>query len=171
MKVKIELKTIYGIVLFELEKENNSISETVKEYIKKEIEIGKYRADRRNADLRNADLNENTAFLLCQCPDEGSFIAWKKCRQNIVKLEICKDALRSSATTLKCRCSKAKVLEIQNFDGTKSDFKKVESNYDASFIYKVGKIVSVDSFDTDRLNECSTGIHFFISREMAVKYN
>ena len=34
----------------------------------------------------------------------------------------------------------------------------------------VGKIVKVDDFDDNRFNECSTGIHFFIAREMAVKY-
>lgn len=88
----------------------------------------------------------------------------------IVKLEICKDAKRSSATTLKCRCSAAKVLEIQNIDGSKSKLTEIASVYNSDFIYKVGEIASVDDFDENRFNECSTGIHFFISREMAVKY-
>jgi len=129
------------------------------------------RADLSGADLRRADHNESTGFLLCQCPSEGSFIAWKKCGKYIVKLQVCEDAKRSSATTLKCRCSKALCLDIQNFDGSKSDTNAVRSNKSSSFIYHIGKINDVLDFDDDRFNECSTGIHFFISREMAVKYN
>ena len=121
------------------------------------------------ANLRGADHNEGTAFLLSQCPD-GAFIGYKKASSHIVKLLVPEDAKRSSATTLKCRCSKAKVLEIQNLDGSKSDLKAVPSDRDENFIYVVGKEKEVEGFDEDRWNECSTGIHFFISREMAVKY-
>jgi uncharacterized protein YjbI with pentapeptide repeats len=128
------------------------------------------RANLSGADLRRANFNESTAFLLSQCPSEGSFIAWKKARGMIVKLEVCEDAKRSSATTLKCRCSKAKVLEIQELDGSKSDLTEIQSNKDNSFVYKVGEVVSVEDFDDNRFNECSSGIHFFIAREMAVKY-
>ncbi|MEO3211534.1 pentapeptide repeat-containing protein [Parabacteroides distasonis] len=126
-------------------------------------------ADLRGADLREANHNEGTAFLLSQCPD-GAFIGYKKASSHIVKLLVPEDAKRSSATTLKCRCSKAKVLEIQNLDGSKSDLMAVPSDRDENFIYVVGKEKEVEDFDEDRWNECSTGIHFFISREMAVKY-
>ena len=126
-------------------------------------------ADLCEADLRGANHNEGTAFLLSQCPD-GAFIGYKKASSHIVKLLVPEDAKRSSATTLKCRCSKAKVLEIQNLDGSKSDLKAVPSDRDENFIYVVGKEKEVEGFDEDRWNECSTGIHFFISREMAVKY-
>lgn len=115
-------------------------------------------------------LNENVAGFFPLCPEEGSFIGYKKCGKNIVKLEICEDAFRSSGTSLKCRCSKAKVLEIQNLDGSKSYVEKVHSNYDPSFTYTVGEIVEVKNFDKNRWDECSTGIHFFISRELAVHY-
>ena len=128
-----------------------------------------YEANLYGADLRGADHNEGTAFLLSQCPD-GAFIGYKKASSHIVKLLVPEDAKRSSATTLKCRCSKAKVLEIQNLDGSKSDLKAVPSDRDENFIYVVGKEKEVEDFDEDRWNECSTGIHFFISREMAVKY-
>ena len=33
------------------------------------------------------------------------------------------------------------------------------------------KSVEVSDFDDNRFNECSAGIHFFISREMAVQYS
>jgi len=132
-------------------------------------------ADLSNADLSNADLsylkhNECTVFLLPQCPSEGSFISWKKAGGKIVKLLVTDDAKRSSATTLKCRCSKAKVLGIENLDGTDSGLTEIKSNHDDNFIYRVGEIVEVDNFDEDRFNECSTGIHFFIARESAVAY-
>lgn len=183
MKTTIEIKSIYGNILFSFEKKDNTFKETVMEAVKIDANLRganlsdanlRY-ADLRGANLRGADLrganhNELTAFLLCQCPTEGSFIAWKKASGMIVKLEICKDAKRSSATTLKCRCSAAKVLEIQNIDGSKSKLTEIASVYNSDFIYKVGEIASVDDFDENRFNECSTGIHFFISREMAVKY-
>jgi len=97
-------------------------------------------------------------------------VAWKKAGGKLVKLLITDDAKRSSGTTLKCRCSKAKVLGIENLDGTDSGLTEIKSNYDENFVYRVGEIVEVDNFDEDRFNECSTGIHFFIAREMAVKY-
>ena len=118
----------------------------------------------------SSDLSESTVFFLPQCPSEGSFVAWKKAGKIIVKLLVTEDAKRSSATTLKCRCSKAKVLAIENMDGSESDLKEVESSYDCNFVYRVGETVEVENFDDDRWNECSSGIHFFIARDMAVKY-
>ena len=136
-------------------------------------------ADLSGADLSGANLsgvnlsgvkfNENTSMFLPQCPD-GAFIGWKKANDKIVKLQICEDSKRSSATSLKCRCSKAKVLEIQEFDGNNSTVTEVASDYNEDFIYKIGEIVEVAAFDEDRWNECSSGIHFFISREMAIAY-
>ena len=130
-------------------------------------------ADLRGADLIGINVSQTTAFLLPQCPSEGSFVAWKKAGDMIVKLLVTEDARRSSATTLKCRCSKAKVLaieEIEEIDGSESKLKEVASSYDENFVYRVGETVEVENFDDDRWNECSRGIHFFISREMAVKY-
>lgn len=126
-------------------------------------------ADLSNADLSNITYNCLTAFFTIQCPEEGSFTGFKKANDKIVKLLITEDSLRSSATSRKCRCSKAKVLSITSLDGKKS-FDKIESNYDESFIYEVGKIVEVKDFDKNRWNGCSTGIHFFITREEAVNY-
>ena len=127
-------------------------------------------ANLRCADLRDVDYSEYTSFLASQCPIEGSFIGWKKCRGYIIKLKICEDAYRSSSTSLKCRCSKAEVLEIQNISGSIADITRICSNYDKNFIYKVGETVEVKDFDKCRWNECSTGIHFFIDRNMAVAY-
>ena len=39
-----------------------------------------------------------------------------------------------------------------------------------SFVYKLGETVEIPDFDPVRWNECSTGIHFFMTREEALNY-
>ena len=105
------------------------------------------------------------------CPEKGSFIGFKKVRGNyIVELEILADAMRSSATGRKCRCSKAKVVSITNPDGSNAWKTSARSGWNFDFIYSVGEIVEVKDFDTNRWNECAPGIHFFITRQEAVDY-
>ena len=133
-------------------------------------------ADLCNANLRGAKNTDktawdaDTAFYPLQCPETGSFIGYKKAADKIVMLEICADAKRSSATSRKCRCSKAKVLSITHLDGSDSGLTEVRSNYSKEFVYRVGETVEVPDFDDNRWNECAAGIHFFITREEAVKY-
>ena len=145
-----------------------------------------YGADLRDADLRGANLSganlrgakntdktawgAYTAFYPLQCPETGSFIGYKKAADKIVMLEICADAKRSSATSRKCRCSKAKVLSITHLDGSDSGLTEVRSDYSKEFVYCVGETVEVPDFDENRWNECAPGIHFFVTREEAVKY-
>lgn len=151
----------------------NKILEDHKHWIYKDCDgWEKLKTDLSDADLSDADLYgaKNIPFISFACPDTGSFIAYKKASGYIVKLQIPEDAKRLSATSRKCRCDKAQVLEIQNFDGTTADVTEVRSSQDKNFIYKVGKTVSVDNFDKNRWNECSTGIHFFINRQEAVNY-
>ncbi len=126
-------------------------------------------ADLRGANLKNIKTNMYTIGYNLACPEEGSFVAFKKANKCIVKLLILEDSKRSSATTSKCRCDKAKVLEITEI-GTGKRVKRVSSNYDFDFIYEVGKVVTVDDFDENRWNECSTGIHFFMNKENAINY-
>ena len=136
-------------------------------------------ANLREADLRCAKLiganlkdvrtNIYTVGYHLACPKEGSFIGYKKASKCIVKLLILEDSKRSSATTIKCRCDKAKVLDIENIK-TGEKIKKIRSSYDSNFIYKVGEVASVDNFDNDRWNECTTGIHFFLNKEDAINY-
>ena len=124
------------------------------------------------ANLRGANLSgaKNVNAPLT-CPEKGSFIGFKKVRGNyIVELEILADALRSSATGRKCRCSKAKVVSITNPDGSNAEETSARSGWDLNFIYSVGEIVEVKDFDTNRWNECAPGIHFFITRQEAIDY-
>lgn len=141
-----------------------------------------YGADLRGVDLSEANLSEanlseanlyrakNIPYIPYSCPETGSFIGYKKADGHIVKLEILSDARRCSATGRKCRCDKAKVLSIQNLDGSESKIKCVRSTYDPRFVYTVGKIVEEPEFCEDRWRECAKGIHFFINRQEAVEY-
>ena len=121
------------------------------------------------ANLNNIETNMNTIGYNLACPEKGSFIGYKKSSEYIVELLILDDAKRSSATTCKCRCDKAKVLDITHID-TGEKVEEVKSSYDPKFIYKVGEIVTVDNFDDNRWNECSTGIHFFMNKKNALNY-
>ena len=155
------------------QEELNKVLENHKHWLNEDCEGWEsMRAYLTGANLRGANLRgaKNIPFIPYSCPDFGMFIGYKKASGYIVELEIPEDAKRLSATTRKCRCDKAKVLRILNTDKTIADITEVKSNYDNSFIYKVGEVVSVDNFDEDRWNECSTGIHFFINFQEAVSY-
>lgn len=150
------------------------------------------RSEIRDCELKNIIISSYTSFYSLQCPEEGSFIGFKKANifvpdtlgdyivtnmnigsphPVIIKLQITEDSLRSSATSRKCRCSKAKVLSISYLDGTEcSEGTIAHSQYDFDFTYKVGDVLEVKDFNEDRWEECATGIHFFITREEAVNY-
>ena len=135
-----------------------------------------YEANLCETNMRGANMYE-TDILDYQypiaCPEEGSFIGFKKAIVGnidvIVKLLITENAYRCSATTRKCRCSEAKVLSIESIDG-KATYKTANSKFNNNFIYEVGEIVKIDDFEKNRWDECSRGIHFFITREEAVRY-
>ena len=133
------------------------------------------RANLYGADLYGA---KNIPFIPYACPDFGMFIGFKKaigCYNNqaikaLVTLEIPGDAKRLSATGRKCRCDKARVLRITDLKET-VELTEAYSNYDNNFYYRVGEVVSVDDFDENRWDECSTGIHFFINKQEAIDYD
>ena len=122
------------------------------------------------ANLEGVKYDTETSFFALRCPGKGSFIGFKKANGYIVELKISANAKRSSATSRKCRCSKAKVLSITLLDGTDDGTTSVCSGCDPEFVYRVGETVKVDNFDEDRWNEYSTGIHFFMTRSEAVMY-
>ena len=125
------------------------------------------RANLSDADLSDAKIDDACCPLAC--PEKGSFIGWKKCRDGaIVELLIPEDARRSSSTGRKCRCDKAKVVSITDKGGNPVDV--AASTYNSSFLYRVGEAVTVSDFDPDRWKECAPGIHFFITRGEAERY-
>ena len=135
------------------------------------------RANLSRANLSRANYIEKAKnlFYPIACPEIGAFVGWKKARvktgghECIVKLGITEDAVRSSAAGRKCRCSKATVLEIQDLEGNVLEQAAV-SDRDENFHYIPGTVASVLDFDENRWNECSTGIHFYITREEAVRH-
>ena len=172
-----------GSLIFEYESENNTIKETLLEAVKAKADL--YGADLRDANLRDADLYGSNlrcanlyganlrgakdipaiAIAETRVCAEGDIFGYKKCLNGIiVKLLIPKEAKRNNAFGRKCRAEYAKVIEIIGAD-------KAISQHDNSFIYKVGDIVGPTTpFDEDFNNECSTGIHFFITLEEAKNY-
>jgi hypothetical protein len=117
------------------------------------------------ADLSGARASASTAMYWPVCPPEGDVIGWKKCEHGvIVKLLIPAAAKRSSATTRKCRAEFVQVLEV---------FGAAEgvSEYDEKIVYRAGETARPNGWDVDRWNECSNGIHFFITREEAEAYS
>ena len=129
-------------------------------------------ANIERANMYGAKLNgaQNIPYIPLACPSEGAFVAWKKVEEKyLVKLQIPEDARRSSATTRKCRCDKALVLDITSLDGAKHYNEVVNYNYTTT-VYKVGEMVYPNSFDDYRWNECSNGIHFFVNKQDAINY-
>jgi hypothetical protein len=120
------------------------------------------RADLSGADLSGADLSgaedADLAIARTRILPEGDLIGWKQCNDSvIVKLRIPADAKRSSAFGRKCRAEFADVLEVIGADvGISQHDNKTE--------YRVGRRVAPDRFDENWQEECSAGIHFYITR-------
>lgn len=180
-KIKIEIKNRRtGKILFEYEKENNTIKDTLLEAIKSSAylsgadlsEADLSGADLSGAYLRGADLSEakNLPYIPFACPSDGAFIGWKKVDGKLVKLLIPEDARRCSATSQKCRCDKAQVLAITDTDGNNPIDEVLNTSQDADLLYKVGETVYPDEFTDNRWDECSHGIHFFINKQDAINY-
>ena len=96
----------------------------------------------------------------------GGFTAFKKVEGDaILTLQIPADAKRLNAIgSRKIRVSKALVVSASVPD--KTEFK---SNYDKEFIYRIGEEVSSE-FDERLTEECSNGIHCFLTEEEAIQY-
>ncbi len=186
MKTKIQIKSIFGTLLFEFEKEDNTVKDTLLEAVKAGAYLSGANlsgADLSGADLSGADLSgaylsgadlsgaylsganlsgaKNAELPIAQTRilPEGDIIGYKKCLDRvIVKLLIPKEAKRSSAFGRKCRAEYATVLEIFGAEEGKSD-------HSPSFTYRAGETVKPTTpFDENWQEECSTGIHFYITR-------
>ena len=93
---------------------------------------------------------------------------YKKCLNNVIVVaEIPYDAEVRGRYDGKCRANKAKIIDIiGDFCGEKIGF----STYDYTTTYFIGDEVVIEDFDKS-FEECSTGFHFFCTREQAENYN
>lgn len=119
------------------------------------------------------------------CPEVGSFRAFKKViypvfpfhtgnrawKSAVAEIEIPEHAKRTSATTNKCRCSEAKVIRYWTLDHKPLNIHVTHSQHDADFTYVKGATVKPEEeFDTNRWEECTSGIHFFLTFDSAANY-
>lgn len=122
------------------------------------------------ADLNGVRFDEQTRWFRMHCPETGPILGYKKCvNDRLVQLLIPADAKRTSATLPSCRCNKAKVLTIKNFDSTE-EYEEAWSLVDENFVYRKGEWVEVKDFNEDRWFDSTTGIHFWMSRDDAIGY-
>ena len=129
-----------------------------------------YAAVLENAILDNIIFDDKTENFRIHCPEQGAFVAYKKGLDNlIIKLLIPSDARRVSSTMNCCRCDKAKVLEIKNFEGTKF-FDEAWSTVAEGFCYKLGEWVYAENFNEDRWYDSAGGIHFWMTEDEAKAY-
>jgi len=115
----------------------------------------------QGADLREVKVDYQTTGYFSAI-SEGEIVVWKKLDSRIVKMLVPSHAARSSATTRKCRVSEAVVLEISTGENA-----VVNLACGHTTVYRVGESVFPDSWDSDRWNECSHGIHCFLTKEEA----
>ena len=184
--MKIQIKSIAGSLLFE--GDFSCIADAVTAAVKNSANLSYANlrsanlsyADLSSANLRSANLsyadlssanlsyaqNSELAVAMTRILPEGDIIGWKKCSDGVIaKLLIPAKADRSHAFGRKCRAEFAEVLEL--WDGKKA-VKKAKT--ERGGIYIVGEITKPDSWDKDFANECSNGIHFFITRLEAENY-
>ena len=127
-------------------------------------------ADLARADLARADLagakNAESVIAKTVITPEGAFIGWKACQPGcIVKLLIPEDAKRSNASGRKCRAEFVDVLEVIGADVG------VTNAHGPRTEYRAGERVKADGWNDNRWDECSHGIHFFITRQEAEDWN
>ena len=162
MKIQIKMKFTDKII-FEGEYDSQKLA--AEDAVKKGANLeGAYL---KGAYLEGAKNSELACAIVTILP-EGDLIGWKKCRDGeIAKLRIPSDAKRSNATGRKCRAEFVEVLEMFNGDEGRSTSCAPSSEI---LIYKKGAIVKcVKPFDENRFEECSSGIHFYITRIEAEK--
>ncbi len=107
------------------------------------------------------------------CPATGAFDAWKivyvERIPHLIHLRVPENALRSSATSRRCRCSEAKVISIRNLCTHESVNSVTNISY-CPCVYTVGKIATPDHFNENRWDECSHGIHVLLTEREAIAY-
>ena len=200
MEKKIQIIDILGKVLFEYEKEKNTLKDTLNEANLRGADL--YEADLRGADLYEADLYEAD---LREANLRGADLRGANLRGADLRganlnedTKIDTESLAFAETRFlpegdiigykKCRNNIIVKLLIPKEAKRSHAFNRkcraeyaqvleifnaeiATSQYDSNFTYRVGDIVEPElPFSKDWFNECESGIHFFITRIEAENY-
>jgi hypothetical protein len=200
MKIKLQILSIYGSILFECEKENNTIKDTLLEALKSGANL--YGANLEGANLKGANLeganlegaNLEGANLyganLYGANLKGAYLEGANLKK-IVSITtilpegelivwkklagnmIAKLLIPENAKRVNAigsRKCRFEFAKVLIIFDGKKRVKEGFGTYDSTLIYKVGEMVYPDSFDPSPLIECSNGIHAFITKEEAKEY-
>ena len=115
------------------------------------------------ANLTNTILDEKEQCRKGIVLTEPMTVYKKSDEGKIITLEMPVGAKVFSINNNKRRTNKAKVIDMQGET-------ELSSMYDASFKYHVGDEINIIDFDDNYNVECSTGIHFFLTREEAENF-
>lgn len=120
-------------------------------------------ANLRGASLSGANLSDASLPNFLIVPEEGSFIAWKKTTNGVIKIMVPEDAKRTSSLTgRKCRASQIIVLGGDGVGGTGPNY--------GGIIYEEGAVITCPNYDGDIRVECTGGIHFFMTKKEAEEW-
>ena len=118
-----------------------------------------YGANLTGANLTGAKL---PSFQIC--PQEGSFLAYKKTTKGVITLLIPEDAKRTNSLVgRKCRASKVVVVDGEGCGGTGTHYKGI--------VYDLASVIVCDDYDDDIRVECTEGIHFFMTLAEAEEWS
>ncbi len=172
MKTKIQIKSIFGNLLFEFEKEDNTVKDTVIEAVKSSADLsGAYLSGAYLSGAKTDDPEKIKKFYWI-LPEQGSFEAWKKLADGcIAKIFIPAKAKRTcNLKNRKCRAAYVKTLAIWDAEGKKIN-EGTNGTHEKKIKYAVGKITKADKFDDSVFEDCSHGIHFFLTKQEAIDWN
>ena len=123
-----------------------------------------YRANLEGADMESVNLSGANLPHFQICPQEGSFVAYKKTTRGVIKLLVPEDAKRTNSLVgRKCRASKVVVLGGKGVGGTGTHYEGI--------IYGEGKTIECVDYDGDIRVECTRGIHFFMTEKEAQEWS
>ena len=119
------------------------------------------RANLSGANLSGANLSGARLPHFQICPEEGSFIGWKKLSGGVIAKLLIPSAAKRTSTLVGRKC-RAEWVEVISGCGWDKHSGKTE--------YVAGKTVYPDKYDGDIRVECTHGIHFFMTRKEAEEY-
>ena len=122
-------------------------------------------ANLEGANLYGAYLDEKEKFRLGQILKEP-LTGYKKTKEGIViTATIPAGAIVFCINGSKCRTNKARIIDMGGQN------KVLHSSYDNKFEYRLMQDIEIEDFNLMYNVECTSGFHFFRTREEAEKYN